>query len=71
MVLLMKEVYGKFLYDKLGHPNWQKIAEKPHYVKVPFQGVNQCGFYCLKFASAFDGDDLVGQIEDSDVCSFS
>ena len=39
MVLLMKEVYGKFLYDKLGHPKWQKIAEKPHYVKVPFQGV--------------------------------
>ena len=53
--------------------NWdirQKIAEKPHYVKVPFQGVNQCVFYYLKFASDFDGDDLVDKIEDCDVCSF-
>ena len=71
MVLLMKAAYGDEDYNNSGHPNWQKVAEKPRFVKVPLQGINQCGFYCLKFASGFDGDKLVNRIEDNDVSSLS
>jgi len=68
MVLLMKELYTEDLYGKLGHPDWQVKAKRPNYVKVPTQGANQCGFYCLKFASEYDGAKLVENIVDYDVC---
>lgn len=68
MVLLMKELYTKDLYGKLNHPDWQVKAKRPHYVNVPTQGANQCGFYCLKFASDYDGEKLVDTIVDCDVC---
>jgi hypothetical protein len=66
----MEEVYGKQVYAKSGHPNWKKVSEKPRYITVAKQGSNQCGYYCLKFASMFDGDRVVEQIDDLDVCYF-
>ena len=69
MTLLMKAKYGDEPYGRWGHPNWERAAAKPRFVKVPVQGVNQCGFWCLKFASDFDGDNLVNSYNENDVSS--
>lgn len=67
-VLLMERIYGKRPYAKSGHPNWNVIAKKPTFRTVPKQGMNQCGFYCLKNASSYDGEKVVEDVADNDVC---
>ena len=64
----MKELYTKELYETLKLPDWDLKAKRPNFLKVPTQGANQCGFYCLKFASDYDGEKLVDTIVDCDVC---
>jgi hypothetical protein len=70
LTLVMEGVYGKQHYAKSGHPNWTNVSKKPNYVHVPKQGFNQCGYYCLKFASSFDGDQVILDIANDDVCFY-
>jgi hypothetical protein len=67
----MERIYGKQAYSKSGHPNWNVIAKKPTFKKLAKQGANQCGFYCMKFAATYVGEELVEQIDDYDVCVIS
>lgn len=68
-VLVMERIYGKQPYAKSGHPNWNVIAKKPTFLKkVAKQGINQCGFYCMKHALTYDGERIVEDISDYDVC---
>ena len=59
MSLVMEGVYGKQVYAKSGHPNWRKVSEKPTFKKLGKQGINQCGYYVMKYASSYDGDEFV------------
>ena len=68
MVLLMKELHTKELYETFKVPDWEVKAKRPNFLNVPMQGANECGFYCLKFASDYDGEKLVDTISDADVC---
>jgi hypothetical protein len=68
MILVMEAIYGKEEYRKSGHPNWNTITNRPTYKYVAKQGPNQCGFFCLKFSSAYDGIGFVEPIHDRDVC---
>ena len=68
MALLMEGVYGKQVYAKSGHPNWKKVSEKPTFQTVGKQGINQCGYYVMKYASSYDGDEFVESILTNDVC---
>ena len=70
MVLLMKELYTKELYETLKVPDWEVKAKRPNFLNVPMQGANECGFYCLKFASDYDGEKLVDTIFDVDICFY-
>ena len=68
MSLVMEGVYGKQVYAKSGHPNWRKVSEKPTFKKVGKQGINQCGYYVMKYASSYDGDGFAESILTNDVC---
>ena len=55
-------------YKASKQPNWVTIAKRPTFVEVPKQGANECGFFCEKFCSTYDGDDLIEDFGDVDVC---
>ncbi|KAM0829366.1 hypothetical protein ACQ4PT_066917 [Festuca glaucescens] len=64
MELVVKEVYGLDAYNASNQPNrWVACARKPRYIKCPYQGLNQCAFYCLMCAYQYDGDVLLGNKE--------
>ncbi|KAE8775757.1 hypothetical protein D1007_51711 [Hordeum vulgare] len=65
-VRLLEEVYGKAEYKASKQPNWVSIAKRPTYVDVPKQRANECGFFCVKFYSIYDGDDLVEDFGDAE-----
>ena len=67
MALLMEGVYGKQVYAKSGHPNWKKVSEKPTFQTVGKQGINQCGYYVMKYASSYDGDGFTEKIKIPDM----
>lgn len=71
LVEVMKAVYGEAQYNASMQPNWKVLAKRPMFVKVPFQGPNECGHYALKFAMNCDGEKIVGNIENNDVGSSS
>lgn len=61
---LLEEVHGKAEYKASKQPNWPTIAKRPTFVKVPKRGNNECGFFCVKFCSIYDGDELVEDFGD-------
>jgi hypothetical protein len=65
---LLEEVHGKAEYKASKQPNWVTTAKRPTFVEVPKQGANECGFFCLKLCSTYDGDDLIEDYADLDVC---
>lgn len=71
MIRIMEAVYGKQECKKSLQPNWSTLANRADFLDVPRQGPNQCGFYCLKFASTYDGVNFVETIHSQDVCSYS
>ena len=44
------------------------IAKRPTFIDVPKQVNNDCGFFAVKFCSTYDGDELVDDIGDVEVC---
>jgi len=61
-------MYGKAEYKASKQPNWMTIAKRPTFVEVPKQGNNECGFFCVKFCSIYDGDEVVEDFGDVEVC---
>ena len=60
-------LYGKEQYKASKQPNWATVAVRPRYVPVPKQGPNECGYYALKFAEVYNGEDLAEDIHNEDV----
>ena len=71
LVKVVKAMYGEAQYSASKLPNWSVLAKRPRFVKVPFQGRNECGHYALKFARTYDGEKIVENIENNDVGSSS
>ena len=67
----MKVVYGDAQYNASKPPKWEVLAKRPMFVKVPFQGPNECGHYTLKYAGTYDGEKIVENIRNNDVGSSS
>ena len=44
------------------------IAKSPTFIDVPKQVNNDCGFFAVKFFSTYDGDELVDDFGDVEVC---
>jgi hypothetical protein len=44
------------------------IAKRLTFVDVPKQLNNECGFFAVKFCSTYDGDELVEDFGDVEVC---
>jgi hypothetical protein len=61
-------MYGKAEYKASKQPNWVTIAKRPTFVDVPKQLDNECGFFALKLCSTYDGDELVEDFGDVEVC---
>ena len=70
MVSLMKEVYGEAAFNKRDQIQWDVAADRCNYVRTPAQGENECGFYALKMACVYDGNQIVEKIDDNKVVSF-
>lgn len=66
---LLEEVYGKAAYKASKQPNWVTIAKRPTFIDVPKQVNNDCGFFAVKFCSSYDGDEIVEDFGDVEVCS--
>ena len=66
---LLEEVYGKAAYKASKQPNWVTIAKRPTFIDVPKQKSNDCGFFAVKFISSYDGDEIVEDFGDVEVCS--
>ena len=45
------------------------IAKRPTFIDVPKQKSNDCGFFAVKFSSSYDGDEIVEDFGDVEVCS--
>ena len=65
---LLEEVYGKAAYKASKQPNWVTIAKRPTFIDVPKQKSNDCGFFAVKFCSSYDGDEIVEDFGDVQVC---
>ena len=65
---LLEEVYGKAAYKASKQPNWVTIAKRPTFIDVPKQKSNDCGFFAVKFSSSYDGDEIVEDFGDVEVC---
>ena len=65
---MLEEVYGKAAYKASKQPNWVTIAKRPTFIDVPKQVNNDCGFFAVKFCSTYDGDELVDDFGDVEVC---
>ena len=61
-------MYGKAAYKASKQPNWVTIAKRPTFIDVPKQVNNDCGFFAMKFCSTYDGDELVDDFGDVEVC---
>ena len=61
-------MYGKAAYKASKQPNWVTIAKRPTFIDVPKQVNNDCGFFAVKFCSTYDGDELVDDFGDVEVC---
>ena len=59
MELVLKEKYGEAAYKASKQPDWVQLAKKKQRIKVPCQGVNECGFYMLRYAYHFDGHQMI------------
>ena len=68
---LLEEVYGKAAYKVSKQPNWANIAKRPTFIDVPKQVNNDCGFFAVMFCSTYDGDELVEDFGDVEVCFVS
>ena len=66
---LLEEVYGKAAYKASKQPNWVTIAKRPTFIDVQKQKSNDCGFFAVKFSSSYDGDEIVEDFGDVEVCS--
>ena len=62
-------MYGKAAYKASKQPNWVTIAKRPTFIDVPKQKSNDCGFFAVKFCSSYDGDEIVEDFGDVEVCS--
>ena len=49
---------------------WRRItiAKRPTFIDVPEQKNNDCGFFAVKFSSSYDGDEIVEDFGDVEVC---
>ena len=65
---MLEEMYGKAEYKASKQPNWVAIAKRLTYVDVPKQLNNECGFFAVKLCSTYDGDELVEDFGDVEVC---
>ena len=65
---MLEEVYGKAAYKASKQPNWVTIAKRPTFIDVPKQKNNDCGFFAVKFCSSYDGDEIVEDFGDVEVC---
>ena len=66
---LLEEVYGKAAYKASKQPNWVTIAKRPTFIDVQKQENNDCGFFAVKFCCSYDGDEIVEDFGDVEVCS--
>ena len=66
---MLEEVYGKAAYKASKQPNWVTIAKRLIFIDVPKQVNNDCGFFAVKFSSSYDGDEIVEDFGDVEVCS--
>ena len=62
LVQVMKVVYGDAQYNASKQPKWEVFSKKPTFVKVPLQGMNECGHYTLKYAETYDGEKIIENI---------
>ena len=65
---LLEEVYDKAEYKASNQPNSVTIAKRPTYVDAPKQLNNECDFFAVKLCSTYDGDELVEDFGDVEVC---
>ena len=65
---MLEEVYGKAAYKASKQPNRVNIAKRPTFIDVPKQVNNDCAFFAMKFCSTYDGDELVDDFGDVEVC---
>ena len=66
---MLEEVYGKAAYKASKQPNWVTIAKRPTFIDVPKEKSNDCGFFTMKFCCSYDGDEIVEDYGDVEVCS--
>ena len=64
-------MYDKAAYKVSKQPNWANIAKRPTFIDVPKQVNNDCGFFVVKFCSTYDGDELVNDFTNVEVCFVS
>ena len=65
---LLEEVYGKAAYKASKQPSWVTIAKRLTFIDVLKQLNTDCGFFAMKFCSTYDGDELVDDFSDVEVC---